>query len=251
MRKNRYNFDALQDQHLDAMIRLAYKQADALESQRIAEGYYASPAQPSPDAAAAAFASFEDKLRQRSRQDGKAARRRRLGHMIPRIVQAAACIVLVLGISAPIAIANVESIRVKVMELLVDIQEDHAELEMVENNDLDLLIPAGWAGDYYPLYIPDGFTVTDVGSLFATINFTSSDGRNIRFTELTADDQTNIDSDDARLSYTTFNGENAFIVEKDDSITVAWGVNDRYFVLNADTTEEEALEIAKNVRRIK
>ena len=100
MRKNRYNFDELQDQHLDAMIRLAYKQADALESQRIAEGYYASPAQPSPDDAAAAFASFEDKLRQRSRQDGKAARRRRLGHMIPRIVQAAACIVLVLGISA-------------------------------------------------------------------------------------------------------------------------------------------------------
>ena len=75
------------------------------------------------------------------------------------------------------------------MELLVDIQEDHAELEMVENNDLDLLIPAGWAGGYYPLYIPDGFTVTDVGSLFASVNFASSDGRNIRFTELTPDDQ--------------------------------------------------------------
>ena len=39
MRRNRYNFDALQDQHLDAMIRLAYKQADALEAQRIADGY--------------------------------------------------------------------------------------------------------------------------------------------------------------------------------------------------------------------
>ena len=175
----------------------------------------------------------------RSRQDGKAARRRRLGHMIPRIVQAAACIVLVLGISAPIAIANVESIRVKVMELLVDIQEDHAELEMVENNDLDLLIPAGWAGGYYPLYIPDGFTVTDVGSLFASVNFASSDGRNIRFTELTPDDQANIDSEDASLSYTTINGENAFIVGKDGSITVAWGVDDRYFVLNADTRKRK------------
>ena len=251
MRKNRYNFDALQDQHLDAMIQLAYKQADALESQRIADDYYASPAQPSPDDAAAAFASFQDKLRRRSRQDGKAALRRRLRHMIPRIVQAAACIVLVLGISAPIAIANVESIRVKVMELLINIQDDHAELEMVENNDLDLHIPAEWAGNYYPLYIPDDFTAIDVGSLFATINFASSDGRNIRFTELAPDDQTNIDIEDAHLSYTTINGENAFIVEKCDSITVAWGVNDRYFVLNSNTTKEETLEIAKNVRCIK
>ena len=251
MRRNRYNFDALQDQHLDAMIRLAYKQADALESQRIAEDYFVSPERPSPDAAAAAFASFEDQLRQRSRQDGKAARRRRLGHMIPRIVQAAACVVLVLGISAPIAIANVESIRVKVMELLINIQEDHTGLEMVENDDLALYIPAEWTGDYYPLYIPDGFAVTEVSSLFASINFSSSDGFNIRFTELTPDDQTNIDSEDARLSYTTINGENAFIVEKDDSVTVAWAVNDRYFVLNADTAQAEALEIARSVRRIR
>ncbi len=251
MRRNRYNFDALQDQHLDAMIRLAYKQADALEAQRIADDCRASAEQPSAEEAAAAFASFEGKLRHLARQDARAARRRRLGHMLPRIVQAAACIVLLLGISAPIAIANVESFRVKVMEMLIDIQEDHAQLEMVENNDLALHVPAAWTGDYYPLYIPEGFAVADVGSLFASIHFASSDGRNIRFTELTPDAQTNIDSEDARLSYATINGENAFIVEKDDSVTVAWAVNDRYFVLNADTAQAEALEIARSVRRIR
>ena len=141
MRRNRYNFDALQDQHLDAMIRLAYKQADALEAQRIADDCRASAEQPSAEEAAAAFASFEGKLRHLARQDARAARRRRLGHMLPRIVQAAACIVLLLGISAPIAIANVESFRVKVMEMLIDIQEDHAQLEMVETTTLPSMSP--------------------------------------------------------------------------------------------------------------
>ena len=73
-----------------------------------------------------------------------------------RLVLIGACVVLVIGIAAPIAIANIEAIRVRVMELLINIQDEYTEISMVENEEMAFDVPAAWRGEYYPSYIPDG-----------------------------------------------------------------------------------------------
>ena len=61
-------------------------------------------------------------------------RRNKIAHMkrmVPRLIEVAACIVLIIGIAAPFAIANVESIRSAVMKMLIRIDWEKGEMQML------------------------------------------------------------------------------------------------------------------------
>ena len=72
----------------------------------------------------------------------------------------------------------------------------------------------------------------------------------IDFSEYSAEDSVSINSENAELSYTTINGVDAFVIERENSVIIAWNSDDKFFVLTANTTKEEALEIANGVKRI-
>ena len=155
-----------------------------------------------------------------------------------------------MGIATPFAIANVEAIRVKVMELLIDIQEDHTELSFVENENEEFYVPVEWQGNYYPSYIPDGFYLKEQGKLNCYVKYENEQGARINFSEYSADDSVSINSENAELSYTTINGVDAFVIERESSVIITWNSDDKFFVLTANTPKEEALEIANGVKRI-
>lgn len=250
MSKNQLNYDEIKDQHLDTMIKLAFKHADALEAQEIMEECENAECPVDEKRVKATYDMFLDKLAKQEAQERKKSRIVQFRRSIPRVIQIAACLVLVLGIATPFAVANVEAIRVKVMELLISIQEDHTELNFVENDDKAFYIPAGWSGSYYPSYIPDGFVMTEMSELYCDVTYINEDGAKIYFSEYLQDDLVDINSEDAALSYAAINGENAFIIERDNLVIVAWASEDRFFVIEAETSKEEALVVAEGVRRI-
>lgn len=249
MSKNKINMDEIQDQHLDTMIKLAFEYEDALEAQGNAE---ADEDMPIIDTARkeAVWNKASEKIAEMEAEEKKKSRIVQFRRSIPRIIEVAACLILVMGIAAPFAIANVEAIRVKVMELLIDIQEDHTELSFVENDDKAFYIPASWSGAYYPSYIPDGFVMTEMSEIYCDVTYINEDGAKIYFSEYLQDDQVDINSEDAALSYAAINGDNAFIIERDNFVIVAWASEDRFFVIEAETSKEEALVVAESVRRI-
>lgn len=249
MSKNRTNYDEIQDKHLDTMIKLAFEYEDALEAQENSEEAENMPA---IDAARkeAVWSKVMEKYAQMEAAEKKKSKIIHFRRSIPRIIEVAACLVLVMGIAAPFAIANVEAIRVKVMELLIDIQEDHTALQFVENEDAAFYVPVEWQGNYYPTFIPEGFMLEDINMLGDEATFVNQNGDSISYGEYDADDCVDINSENASLSYTTVNGANTFVVEREDYVILSWNTEEKFFVIIADTTVEEALSIAQSVRRI-
>lgn len=249
MSKNKIILDEIQNQHLDTMIKLAFEYEDALEAQDNSEN---DEDMPIIDTARkeAVWNKALEKIAEMEAEEKKKSRIVRFRRSIPRIIEVAACLILVMGIAAPFAIANVEAIRVKVMELLIDIQEDHTELSFVENENEEFYVPAEWQGNYYPSYIPDGFYLTEQGKLNCYVKYENEQGARINFSEYSADDSVSINSENAELSYTTINGVDAFVIERESSVIITWNSDDKFFVLTANTTKEEALEIANGVKRI-
>lgn len=250
MNKNQQNFDEIQDQHLDAMLKLAFKQADALETQRILEKCEQTGCEVDEKSAAAAYDRFLDKLAGQEKQQRKQACTVKFRRGASRFIQAAACIVVILAIAAPVALANVEAIRVKVMQLLIDIQEDHTELSFVEDENAEFYVPENWKGRYYPSYIPEGFSLTEQSVLARWVRYQDKMGVDIMFSEYDENDAVNVNSENAELSYVEINGRNVFVIERDDMTIATWALEDRYFVVETGLSKEEALNIVRNVKRI-
>ena len=138
---NYNNYDDIQDRHMDTMIRLAYLQKEALETEDIlkeVEKSVKENEQVHPDIA---YQMFLDKLESETRKERKTKRLNEAKKAMSRLVLIGACVVLVIGIAAPIAIANIEAIRVRVMELLINIQDEYTEISMVENEEMTFDVP--------------------------------------------------------------------------------------------------------------
>lgn len=248
---NKSDFSLLQDAHLDSLISLAYKQNEEEEIQSILEE--ADQRQLSEEEEALSkqiYAHFLKKVEAEKRDEKRKNRVARWRKSAMRFVEVAACLVLILGILAPFAVANVASIRAKVMELLIHIEEDHADIDFVENTSLSFDVPANWTGIYFPSYIPEGMVVTEVDGLFAEIKYVDSNGRELTFEECTQDISVSLDSADADLSYEKIGSRDAFIIDKNGLLTIVWSTGDRYFILSTNMSKEEGIAVAESVQRI-
>lgn len=117
----------LQEEHLDTMIRLAFE----LEETEEISGYLESPDPDLPpesekladQALLSAFARSDAQSRTHRRRQWQTAAVR----VIPRVVNIAACIILLLAAATPVALANSATFRSRVMELLVEFDHDKGE----------------------------------------------------------------------------------------------------------------------------
>ena len=91
--------------------------------------------------------------------------------------------------------------------MLVNVRSDHTNVSLMNYHMID--IPNDWLGMYYPTYIPDGYTVTEVGELSALVDFYNEDGIFIVFEEHTEDSNVSLNSENAELKYVDINGKEA------------------------------------------
>ena len=243
MADKKTNYDEIQDEYLDSLIRLAYKNAEALEAQRLMEEDDKASEPVPADDKDAVFQMFLEKMERLEGGEQRKARVIPWKKVLPRLGNIAACIVVILGFAAPFAIAYVEPIRIKVMQLLIEIKDDHTDLIFVENTDAEFYVPEGYMGRYYPTYIPEGFELTDVSVLFYDTTYQNKAGAKIYYSECTEDDEIDINTEGAILSHATVNGAEAFVAEQETYVIITWALEDRYFVIIADTSLDEALNV--------
>lgn len=249
MLKNILNYDSIRDDHLDDLIRLAYKQADALETQEILENDVRTLTPDEEALCRRAYERFWQKADVQDRAEKKQTNISRWRKRASRFVGAAACLVLLLGIATPIAIAKVESIRVKVLQLLINVQEEYTELSLAEDTEASFDVPGDWRGEYYLSYIPEGYVLSYVDPVYNEVIYTYNDTISIDFHECSIGDVANVDSENADISYDFVNGDVALVIEKDDTV-VTWSNGERYFIVKTYLSRGETLEIAESVRRI-
>lgn len=181
----------------------------------------------------------------------------------PRFIEAAACVVLVLGIAAPFAIANVESIRSAVMKMLIRIDWEKGEMQMnfVEDNDAFFDVPGDWQGEYFPSYLPEGFEVTwrSSSSVNPCIEYTSESGvQVVSFGEASSNTAGVYGIEGAAISTIDINGHTAVVIETkypqneaDHYIGITWDNGEKWFSVDTSgVSKEEAVKIARSVKRI-
>ncbi|HPJ03488.1 MAG TPA: DUF4367 domain-containing protein [Candidatus Limiplasma sp.] len=175
---------------------------------------------------------------------------------LPKIGQIAAILIAVITVVGGVAIATSHTIRVQVMKMLVQIEEQYTSLSLVEDADASFEIPAEWNGEYYPSYIPAGFegnvVISFPGNHMVEFNDNENNAIKIVFSEYGDSTMANIDTENATIEAITIGNDSGFIAIKDSHIYIYWDNGRLFFVLQTNGIDEEvAVRIAQSVMRVK
>ena len=184
----------------------------------------------------------------------QAVRKKRIRHAVsvglPRVMQIAAAVLLVFFIGATVAIASVREVRVRVLQFLIQSEEEYTELSLVDSPEEAFSVPKGWRGKYFPSFIPEGFVMQSMDPYVNDVYYQNASDDLLYFLENTEDASTNIDTEDAQISHITLNGSPAIISEKEGRVTMAWSDTDRFFVLTLDGDVDTAVRIVNSLKII-
>lgn len=174
---------------------------------------------------------------------------------IPRIIRNVAAVLLFINLGLTTATALVPSVRVKVMELLVNIEREYTELSLREKEGFSFEIPAGWKGSYFPSLIPDGYSLFDMYAQEMNksniVIYRNDEGNEIYFLEGKENTSVNINTEKADVSTILIHSQPGIIsVREDGQVYIAWTEAGRMFVLGFDGGRDETVKIAESVMRI-
>lgn len=254
MKTEENRMDSFQDALLDQLLRLAFEYGEEKEVEAIiAEGARALT-RDEEERAKKAYQSARQRIEADEAARKREKRRKTAGRVLPRLIQVAACIVLILGVTAPIAIAHVPALRARVVQMLVNIDAERgqADLRFVTESAFDY--PARWGGSFFPSAIPEGFQLRSVDSLpnFFEAIYADEAGAELYFAEMTADAEITAGTGDGVLSYDEVNGSQAFITQSTTGpyVRIIWSGQDRWFLLDSTAlSPDELLAIARSVKK--
>jgi len=258
---NIHNLSRLQDEHLDLMLRLTF----ALEEDETISRLLDDPdptltpeeEKLADEILALAYARIDAEKKQ-SRQHKIAQTARKV---LPWVVNTAACIILLLAMAAPIALANSATFRSKVMQLIMELDEEKGEayFAFVPDEGAEFDVPEGWCGNYFPSYMPDRFTIYDYDPTFPMpfIELRNAEDHQIFFQEFDEYAEMWAGTDNSTIRNVDVNGSAAVLIEGCTSDNVTWAVtitwqNDTnwFCVTTFGLSTDEALRIARSVKRI-
>ena len=232
------SMEALRDRHLECLLELALAGEDAGGEAEVDEALR----QRTWDAFARKWAA---KLRK--------ARRERLRLRLRWSARAAACLLVALAVAMPIAIAASPAVRSRVLKLLTESTPESTSLSLVEEAAFD--VPAGYAGEWYMSWIPEGYVLSNVIPAVSIVEYESAEGDRLFFSEQDENAEANVNTEGARIDTALVNGREVMIVDLDDELSAVWSTEDRYFLLILEGGErpperETLLKLVGGVRRI-
>lgn len=244
--------DLMKEEHLDTLISLAFQ----LDSARIIEQLEKESEQAfsskEEQITRQAMVSAYEKLRQQElnayRSRGADRRHRRL----MRAIEILACIVLVIGISAPVAVANIETLRLRIMEFLVsfDTEKESADIQYSDETS----IPADWEGEYYPTFLPEETLAGEIDPIRKTkIVFTLDNNATIIFSENDSDGFSSLGTENEDALSIDINGNGGQmweVYEQEHYIRMIWDIDERWFMLETKNLDQNIVHmIAESVKK--
>lgn len=166
---------------------------------------------------------------------------------LPGACKAAAVLAAVLVISVTSAFATVQMIRVGILKLDIQAYDDRTEFQLLQTGET-MEVPEGWAGVFYPAYIPKGFVFSHLDEGEAV--YFDASGNYMEFREATYGTGIAIDTEDAQVSTIYLHDTTATVVEKNGRASVIWAEHNRLFTLHLFGDRETAIEIANSVALI-
>ena len=244
MSDNNSVFREIEEEHLDMMIRLALKQAEA---EGLLDDASVDHAPVSEEEIQRTYELFLEKTRVINEQKAKEEKRKKRRRAAQKTFRVLACVILLLAIATPVAIASITPLRENIAGILVNSKEDHMELQFIKDTNI---VPEGWPGLYYPTYIPEGYTMNYLSSFEPTVGFVDENKNMFYFSEYDEYSAVNVDSEGAAVQYEVIDGMNALILTEEDRVIIVWNNDERMFIVMGFISVAEAERIVAGVKRV-
>ena len=233
--------------HDDILLKLSLMQMQDDEIQHILIGMDSNEAE-------AAYKSYKTKSGDRIKHlipkwMKKEAHPRHAHVTFQKAFQIAAVAIAILSIGLATAVAAVPAVRVTVLTLLINMQEQYTELSLVQDKSVAITVPPEWQGDFFPSYVPAEYSFSyaeTLGSKRSAI-FTNASGSILEFSEMGKSVTTQIDTENATNEFSNIHDSVCLISMKNNHTSVVWMQNDKYFYLYFAGEKEEALRIAESL----
>ena len=259
--KQTADITALQERHLDIMIKLAFDLDDAEETQRLLDESEAELSAEEERLADEILVHAFQKAEEREKARKRVRRRAAVRRAMPRVALIASCLILVLTIALPIAIASSPVLRSRVMRLIVEVDEERgrADFWFVADPDAAFDVPEGWTGNYFPSYIPEGFSVWAFDPYVSMVEYRPSDDpdgyQQLFFAEMTDDSVCFAGTDGAEIHHIDIQGRDAMLIEGYGlgtyNVSITWANDTNWFyVVSYDIDTDVAIQVARSVRKI-
>ena len=248
-----------EEQYIDDLIRMVYKQDRLREEQEIIEKSEGPLTSEQEEIEARIRERMSVELEKIDQQKAKEKRKSKILKILPKIMEIAACLILVAAIGTTVAIAKDASFRSAVMQLLIQIDQEEgvANIHFEENAEKSFEVPADWLGEYYLSRIPDGFTMSYIlsDSEMPAVEYSSQDGRKIRFDENSYNTISTQGIEETDYAEIMINDRLALMISDDNPedlfYRITWSNDEKWFMLETvHMTKEETLELVKSVRKI-
>ena len=170
----------------------------------------------------------------------RAKKKQYSGRRVGKILLIAAALLIV---SIGSAFATMRMVQAGILQLKMEQYPTYSTFELVPTAEA-VEVPAGWEGDFYPTYIPEGYQIE---SIFGdSVGYIDSKGKILTIYETTQDTRTYLDTEDAVISYGRINGYNATLIEKGVWVTVLWSNSKSYFMVDMQGEKDTAIRIAES-----
>lgn len=175
--------------------------------------------------------------------------------VLKRIINVAACAVLLAGLVFPVVLASNAQLRKNVYKLMINMQPSGVEISMDLDEEHTFVVPSEWKGKYFPTGIPKGFTSIDV-SASGSLDLWDDSHHWITLEEKDPQSRVWIDTDGTTMESLNLNNKSAFLFEKKYQdgrrhYTAVVNLEDRYFVITTQNmTKAETVDIAESIRRV-
>lgn len=172
-----------------------------------------------------------------------------------RFLPKAAVFLLVLLGSFTIVVASVQALRVKALNIILDIQNQYTSIQIKDehkgqaNQGHEQILP-DWQGDA-PSYVPQGFKAdkTEKRDHLEIIHYSNDQGQTIRFTRyLSSNTDVRIDTEGAVLQNISIHDREAILAEKQGLVSIVWE-DESLFSLIGEADRAELIKMAESVKQ--
>jgi len=235
----------LEEEYEDSFLRLImyrYAQKEGGELLKEAEEARNNPEySPSPEA--------RERFNKMANSFFRKRKLRRLKNKAIKILKAAGMVFLVCAAIFAVTFFSVDAFRGKVLNFIVTMEKEYTSLRLAEGAPYKD-ISEGLSNVYAPAYIPKGYHIREISSheYYKKIDYINEDGDIIKFFEYNLEFFANVDTEHTEsIKYIKVNGKDEIFIFKNGEYRLSWEIYGKIFVIFAQISEEEFIQIAESI----
>lgn len=186
-----------------------------------------------PDDAAAE--SMPRMLKMIDRQLTKKQRHDRFWKQTVRVLKTAAMVVLVLNMALTIVVASTGKVQVRFLDLVMQVNDSYMDIRY-QPTETEATMPEDWKTNYFPSYIPDGYTLAQYVSdeNFGFLEYRNEQGERMEIHIGGKGAGINLNSKGAEIDHVSLHNTVATVLyQASGSVDLVWSYGDQYFVVEA------------------